>query len=357
MSVIPPETSSPLPPPPGSLAKRMFFAGIILCGFILLLAVAYWFWAAKQMETGLSHWVEKQQARGFEITHGTLALSGFPFVVKASLATPKIRSPEGWSWQTERLVAEAAPWSPLSMTLDLSQEHLINGLPYQEPAIRIQSNRATATARITLKGELLHARLQADDLFILREGHHSLEIASLDSTLGPLRPASGGATLQEFDITLNAQDVSHPELEKTPLKGPISQLQLQGTLYGDLPKAKLDKALHIWRDSGGFLSLHDASLRWGPLLVDARGKLALDIRLRPEGKLDSRIEGADGVVEQMEKSGLLNKGQSFGMRLSLAALGKNNSRGRHEINVPLLLQDGWLSLGPIALLPLPPLVQ
>ncbi|WP_020590924.1 DUF2125 domain-containing protein [Kiloniella laminariae] len=357
MSVAPPETSSSLPPAPGNLAKRMFFAGIILCILVFALAVAYWFWAAKQMETGLSRWVEKQQARGFEITHGELALSGFPFIVKASLQNPKIRSPEGWYWQTEKLIAEAAPWSPLSMSLDLSAEHLIDGLPHQEPAVRVQSNKATATARITLKGELLHARLQADALFIQREGHHPLEIASLDSTLGPLRPASAGTTLQEFDITLNAQDINHPELEKTPLKGPISQLRLETTLYGDIPKAKLDKALHLWRDTGGFLSLHDASLRWGPLLVDARGELTLDNRLRPEGKLDSRIEGADGVVEQMEKSDLLSKGQSFGIKLSLAALGKTNSRGRHEINVPLLLQDGWLSLGPIALFPLPPLVQ
>ena len=130
-----------------------------------------------------------------------------------------------------------------------------------------------------------------------------------------------------------------------------------GIVYGTIPKDKLRKALHIWRDTGGYLSLHDASLRWGPTLLDTRGKVTLDNLLRPSGKLESRIEGADEVVNQFVKKGLLNRGQSFGINLTLSALGKTNARGRHEIDVPLVMKDGWLSVGPITLLKLPVLAR
>ncbi len=340
-----------------SLGKKFLILGFSSLGILIAFSIAFWFWAAHQMETGLSKWVEKQHSRGFEITHGELSLSGFPFIVKATLETPKVVSPDGWWWQTQRLVAEATPWSPLSMQIDLSRDHLIDGLPHDEPAISIVSTLATSTAQLSLEGELLNARLQADGLVITRESHHPLSIATLDTTLGPLRPATAENPLQEFNILVKAQDINHPELEKTPLGGPISQLNLDGTLYGKIPKDKFQKALHIWRDTGGFLALHDASMRWGPMLMDTRGKLTLDNRLRPSGKLDSRIEGADEVVKQLEKNGLINKGQSFGIKLSLAALGKTNSRGRHEIEAPLVMKDGWLSVGPITLFKLPPLAQ
>ncbi|MFD2204434.1 DUF2125 domain-containing protein [Kiloniella antarctica] len=352
-----PKDISSTEPASRPLGQKLLFLGTGSLTILVTFAVAYWFWAAHQMETGLTHWVEKQRTRGFEITHGTLSLDGFPFVVRAILEKPRIVSPDGWWWQTQSLSAEATPWSPLSMQLDLSKDHLIDGLPHNQPSINIVSNLAKSTAQISLEGELLNARLQADGLIITRESHHPLSITTLDTTLGPLRPATAESPLQEFNILIKAQDINHPELKKTPLGGPISQLNLDGTLYGIVPKDKIRKSLHIWRDTGGFLALHDASMRWGPLLIDARGKVALDNRLRPLGKLESRIEGADEVVSQLEKNGLINKGQSFGIKLSLAALGRTNSRGRHEIEAPLVMRDGWLSVGPITLFKLPPLAK
>ncbi|WP_120497826.1 DUF2125 domain-containing protein [Kiloniella sp. EL199] len=346
----PPRQSSPI-------AKKLIISGLVLCILFVCFSVAFWFWAANQMETSLNRWSEKQQSRGFEISHGPLSTSGFPFLVRAELEEPRIKSPEGWYWQTSRLKAEATPWSPLSMEVDLSEEHIIDGLPNNHPAITIKSDQAKSTVQLTLEGELLNARLQADKLVVIRESHHPLTITTLDTTLGPLKPASTVNPLQEFNILIKAQDINHPELDKTPLEGPITQLNLDGTLYGAVPKAKLKKALHIWRDTGGFLSLHDMSLRWGPLLMDARGKITIDNLLRPSGNLDSRIEGAGAVVKKLEKTGLINKGQSFGIKLSLAALGKTNERGRHEINVPLIMKDGWLSIGPVTLLRLPPIAQ
>ncbi|WP_419903680.1 DUF2125 domain-containing protein [Kiloniella sp.] len=352
-----PEENASTEPASRSLGQKLLILGISSLGILIAFSVAYWFWAAHQMETGLTKWVEKQRSRGFEITHGQLSLGGFPFIVRATLDTPKVISPDGWWWQTQNLIAEATPWSPLSMQIDLSQDHLIDGLPHSQPSINVVSTFAKSTAQISLEGELLNARLQADGLIITREKHHPLSIATLDTTLGPLRPSTAENPLQEFNILVKAQDINHPELRKTPLGGPISQLNIDGTLYGKIPKDKIRKALHIWRDTGGFLALHDASLRWGPMLIDARGKLALDNRLRPAGKLESRIEGADEVVKQLEKNGLINKGQSFGIKLSLAALGKTNSRGRHEIEAPLIMKDGWLSVGPISLLKLPSVVN
>ncbi|WP_417452734.1 DUF2125 domain-containing protein [Kiloniella sp.] len=339
------------------IAKKLIISGLTLCIFFISFSIAFWFWAASQMETSLNRWSEKQRSRGFEISHGPLSISGFPFLVRADLKEPRIKSPEGWYWQTPHLSAEATPWSPLSMVVDLSAVHFIGGLPSNHPPITIESNLAKSTAQLTLEGELLNARLQADKLVVTRESHHPLTITTLDTTLGPLKSASAQNPLQEFNILIKAQDINHPELDKTPLKGPISQLNLDGTLYGTVPKAKLKKALHIWRDTGGFLSLHDMSLRWGPLLLDARGKIAVDNLLRPSGNLDSRIEGAGAVVKKLEKTGLINKGQSFGIKLSLAALGKTNERGRHEIEVPLIMKDGWLSIGPVTLLKLPPIAK
>ena len=84
-----------------------------------------------------------------------------------------------------------------------------------------------------------------------------------------------GLSLQVTQVTLPA---AVPGFGDT-----LSGFSFAALIKGALPPGPFAQALAQWRDGGGTIDLQSVRVRWGSLLLDASGTLALDSSLQPEG--------------------------------------------------------------------------
>lgn len=125
-------------------------------------------------------------------------------------------------------------------------------------------------------------------------------------------------------------------------------------LDGALPPGPFVQALTHWRDDGGTIGLQSLRLRWGSLLVDASGTLALDEALQPEGALTATITGQDAAVDVAVMTGVLKPEAANAAKAVLGLLAKPNAQGQKAISLPVTMQNQQLFLGPAKIASIPP---
>ena len=126
-------------------------------------------------------------------------------------------------------------------------------------------------------------------------------------------------------------------------------------MKGALPPGQLVPALTHWRDDGGTIELQSLRLRWGSLLVDASGTLALDNALQPEGAFSAVITGQDAAVDVAVKTGALKPSDAGAAKAVLGLLARPNGNGDKALTLPMTIQNQRLYLGPAKLANIPPI--
>ena len=106
---------------------------------------------------------------------------------------------------------------------------------------------------------------------------------------------------------------------------------------------------------GQATSLQSLRIRWGSLLVDASGTLALDSALQPEGAFSAMITGQGRAVDVAVMTGALKPDQASAAKEVLALLPKPTDSEQSAITLPLTLQNDQLFLGPAKIASVPPI--
>jgi hypothetical protein len=156
-----------------------------------------------------------------------------------------------------------------------------------------------------------------------------------------------GVSLQMSDATLPA---AVPGFGDT-----LSGFSFSAQLKGALPPGQIVPALSHWRDDGGTIELQSLRLRWGSLLVDASGTLALDQALQPEGAFTAVITGQDAAVDVAVKTGALKPSDAGTAKAVLGLLARPNANGDKALTVPMTIEKQKLYLGPAKLANIPPI--
>jgi hypothetical protein len=157
-----------------------------------------------------------------------------------------------------------------------------------------------------------------------------------------------GLSLQLSDATL---PMTVPGFGNT-----LSGFSFTGQMKGGLPPGQIVPALTHWRDDGGTIELQSLRLRWGSLLVDASGTLALDNALQPEGAFSAVITGQDAAVDVAVKTGALKPSDAGAAKAVLGLLARpNGNNGNKAITLPMTIQNQQLYLGPAKLANIPPI--
>jgi len=134
----------------------------------------------------------------------------------------------------------------------------------------------------------------------------------------------------------------------------LSGFSFAAQIKGALPPGPFAQALGRWRDDGGTIELQSLRLRWGSLLLDASGTLALDGTLQPEGAL-TVITGQDAAVDVAVMTGTLKPDQAGAAKAVLGLLAKPNAEGQKAITLPLTMQNRQVFLGPAKIAEIPPI--
>lgn len=340
------------------MRKRWIMGGIAL---LLALGAAYsgyWFWLARTFEENLALWIDQQRALGYHISYAAGEPHGYPLAIDMALSHVSIDSPPGesaWRVATESATLSLAPWSPLSLRIEqggtaaacslqwtaagrdyalsidgmaLTIELSSDGAP--PPAVRISSRSAALSQQGRAMASLVEPSGRVDFLAAAADTQSSAEfrLSAHGIAFAPHAP-SGEIAVETYDWVVAGQ-----------VKGPV-------------PLAPLRAALAAWSNEGGHVELTQFNANWeAKTTVSGDGTVALDQRLQPVGAFSAVVRGYNEAVDAVVAHGLMTPAQGTAVKLWLNARAEKDEHGL-KVTLPLTVQDGFLSLGPIKLAQVP----
>ena len=337
---------------------RSLFVGLLTVAAILAVATSvYWFWWAGQLERGIAQWREQQRLQGYEVTFGGPAIDGFPLAHVARFDGPAVQTPDGAYWRGPTLTARAALWDPRSIEISFAGRHLVERLSAGRlDSASLDSREAEGLLRLGSDGRLQSAAATLEDLEILADPLGRFASGSLRLSLAPEYDANPGALLG-YVFSLETGALELPAGLAAPLDPTAERILAAGRLEGPVLPAEPRLALSAWRDNGGALELERIEVDWAPLALSASGRLTLDERLRPEGQLAARIAGLPELLDRLAEQGLMAANQVANTKLAIRAFsGERDEEGRPVLVAPIILRAGVLSLGPLPLARLSPVL-
>ena len=348
-------TEAALPPP--RRARRRILAAALAVAVLLVAGDALlWRWAEGQLEKTFADWASARRAQGWTVTAAPPRHAGWPLAAELVLTGLTVTAthpdlPGGIDWTADRLTLRATLRHP--RTLDIAvggAQHLRLGtladLPFTadrfEAAIPLQPG---VPAHL---GDLEVAQLRAGI------GNTGLTLAQL-RLHGDLKPA---ALQGEPVLTLSAE-LTDLVLPAGPWAlGPrIGSAALELNLTGPLPRAEtLESRATGWRDGGGTLELRRIAFNWGPLNLAGSATLALDEHMQPMGAATARLTGYAETLDALTVAHLIGARAATAAKAVLGLMAHAPANGgAPEVEVPLTLQDGALSVGRIPLARMPEL--
>lgn len=337
---------------------RSLFIGLLTTAGVLAAAAgAYWFWWAGQLERGIAQWRAQQRLGGYEITFGGPAIDGFPLAHVARFDGPAVRAPDGARWRGPDLTARAALWDPSTIEISFAGRHIVERLSAGRlDAATLDSQEADGVLRLRSDGRLESAAASVEELEVLADPLGRFASGRLRMFLAPNYDANAGTLLgHAFSFETSALEL--PAALAAPLDPAAERIVAVGRLEGRIPQTEPRLALSAWRDGGGALELERIEVEWAPLALSASGRLTLDEQLRPEGQLAARIAGLPELLDRLAELGLLAANQVASTKLAIRAFaGEPDDKGRPVLTAPIILRAGLLSLGPLPLARISPVL-
>ncbi|HEY1503478.1 MAG TPA: DUF2125 domain-containing protein [Stellaceae bacterium] len=334
-----------------SAARRIVLplTGVILVALIVY--AAYWHYLAGTLRDQLLPWAQARAAEGYDVHWDAADLGGFPGSFRfnfTNLSFGALR-PVPVAMSAASATAWAMPWNLRHWEFTTpSGAHVV------EPGDSAGFDMRRVDGAVDVEGRIVAAiDVTATDLngLGLAQGT-KIGKAEAHIELPATPPQSHadtalGLSLQLSDATL---PVAIPSFGDT-----LSEFSFAAQLKGALPPGQIGPALTRWRDDGGTIELQSLRLRWGSLLIDASGTLALDQALQPEGAFSAVITGQDAAVDAAVKTGTLKPSDAGAAKMVLGLLARPNGNGDKALTFPMTIQSQRLYLGPAKLANIPPI--
>jgi hypothetical protein len=336
--------------------------GWMVTGVVVIVAAglaAAWWFAQQSLERGIERWVAERRAEGYTIAWRQQRIGGFPFWIEARFEQPSVAQPSaagGWSWEGESLALMARPWSPNAVTIEGSGRQILGMAGFSEP-VRLTGDGFRAVLQLESGLPRQGAVIVVAPALWTETERPDASARRLDLAIDKwprgtadekTESAAGRLKLGELALTPKLAD-------RLPFREPID-LGVSASLFGSLPPGPPAQALAAWRDAGGIVEIGQLDLNWGPLAMSGNGTVALDEKMRPLGAGTAVIHGWEAALDRLVQTGHVQARQASIARVVLTALSKPSPAGT-EVTVPLTAQDGRLSVGPVPIMPLAPVLR
>ncbi|WP_207482194.1 DUF2125 domain-containing protein [Arenibaculum pallidiluteum] len=324
---------------------------------VLLLGIAYavaWWQAAVRLRVAVEDWAAEQRAQGGAVAHGPIEIGGFPGTLRARIPDVAVRLPDGLGWEGPEVLVSAAPWSPTRMAFALPGRHRLH-LPAAGPRPELELiaeqggsgmldfafGRGLAAGDLTLAGALLGLVGQETG----RARAETLRLGLADLADGSAPAAS-----------LSVRSLVLPAAAASPLGPSVAEASAALRLAGPLPEGTAPEQLERWRAAGGAVQVEHLGIDYGPLKGEARGRVGLGPGLVPEGSLDAELRGLDRALDALVAAGAMRPNDATLAKVAVSFLARRRTPdGDAVVEAPMVLERGWLSLGPVRIAPLPSL--
>ncbi len=353
--------------PPRSLAliRRTLFA-IVITALAAVAYTAYWFFIASNIKDGVTTWVEQRSGLDVRYSVERMEIGGFPFAFRIILRNPALAAARlgatggltNWAWKGASATIELRPWNLRRATVDLSGRHdatftwkgvrhrISGNISHFLVDTKIHSDQNPETVLVTFKGVDLKGDRAGQD-FLLRQGRIFAE---------RLFPAEITDKTPTFGFKFDLDDAQFPRQLKLPLGHSLAKLLGEGKVLGVIRDPRSVDDLARWRDAGGTLEMDRIEVKYGALFVRANGTFAFDGDMQPVGAMTANIQGFFSTIKALRDAKLIRSRDATMANLVLGALSRRpDDGGPASISLPLSLQDGKLSAGPIPLMTVPPI--
>ncbi len=336
---------------------RLAVAAALLLLLLSAAVTGSWLWARQALDHGIAQWRAEQIERGYAIDYHGPEFGGFPFALSVLFDAPQVVTTQGLTWRGPTISGAAKLWDPFTIDLRFPGLHRLS-LAEGDETQQAEITAETASGRVVLQsdGKVASASI---DLGLLQASGDLLEpiaLQRLTARLGPLRPGNADA-LEELDLIGEVLAVQLPPGRGGPLGDELGRLSFDSTLVGGIPPGKPQQALPAWRDRGGRWRFHRLAALWGPLDLQAHGRLGLDEALRPAGDFETTLKGADRIIERLVTAGEIKPEAALAARIAVMTMGRPDSvTGETVLSAPITLRQGMLYLGPIPLVPIAPVL-
>ena len=347
--------------PPIRRHSRLGLYVPLLIALTLLAAwTGWWFYLTHRIETGIEARAVAMRAAGWDIGHGRITTTGWPFRTRIAVAYPTVTAPDGHAISAPTLVAEANTYNPdrwvviapdgLVLTrpdmgkVALRGEALrmsVSHLQARFPDLRIQLDKPVFTPH---PGAAPFPILRAEQLQI-NARPHGADGARADATTGPVDVL--------FRLT-EARARPGGVLDGLAVQGPVGGW-IETTLEGGdrLRGPAMIGDLEAWSRAGGRFTAVRGELKAGvstatlssdTLSADSSGRLQGTVALTADKPLPALAGLARSGVSGVDRAA------AAGAATATALTGDTSA-----VSLPLVFRDGRTWLGPFALASAPKL--
>ncbi|HKY95952.1 MAG TPA: DUF2125 domain-containing protein [Kiloniellales bacterium] len=320
--------------------------GIVLVGLLAL--TVFWFVVRDEFRKIVDDWRSDMEAMGYAIAAGPPSFRGWPLRLEAHYAAPAITAPGGQRWEgPAEVMGYAWLWDVETIVIEGPGRHRleIEGGPL---AIDVEDGSAL-TLGFGAGLDRVAVELGPSSVTNEKSGR-SLSLERLAFDVASLASGKDGRR-SDIGFTFELARVPlPPELASaSQMVGPeIVLLKLDGRLQGVLSPKPWQEFLATWRDSAGVLDLSGIELDWGTLWVKGAGTLTVDQEYRPLGAFSFETLGLPELVHRATAAGLIDEDEGLALERGLTALASGtDEQGRHRVQLPITMQDGWLYIGSI----------
>jgi hypothetical protein len=339
------------------MRRLMILAAVLLVVLVAAYCV-YWFVLTRIVASDIANWRDQQQALGYTVIIAEQpAIDGFPFSLRAHLGPPDITAPGGlWHWQGPDTDLRLAPWAPLDLVFMAPGHHHLSLAGNVPRDIAIDAAKLAFGLDLDQSGQASDFSLSLTGATLADSIAGTTTIASA-MVAGHLPwPATPGPTVSSLDLSADATGLNLPASVRAALGQRIDKVHLVTQLMGAWPAALPREALAGWRDGGGVIQLRQGEIDWGPISASGEGTIALDEKLQPLAAGTVRVAGLPETLDMLAAAGTVAQGQVNLAKMMFGAVAATPAGGgRPQVALPLTIQNGYVYMGPIKLVPLQPI--
>ena len=320
---------------------RGFMVAVLALG---VLWGGYWFVGSSALQKGVEGWFADQAAQGRIATNGGVEVHGFPNRFDLTVTDVHLADPvTGIGWDAPFAQVFSMTWKPW---------HLIAALPNRQTMTLPDQVIGLASTKLQGSLKMVPGTLLALDAVVV-DGADLVATSSLGWVLAAKRVEL--ASRQDASV-------AHGHEVNLTVTGLVPDAGLMAAIAGtsDLPgvvdtamldvvagfSAPIDRLAGASRPQVVALTVKDATVRWGDLVVAAKGALVADAGGLAEGRVDIHIENWRKILPVAVAMGLIKAEVAPTVEKMMGLMAQQSGDGT-SLDLPLVMKAGRMSLGPI----------
>jgi hypothetical protein len=319
---------------------------------LFVLWSGYWVVGSRTVLENVQTWVAKAPKDGIPVKTGAITLAGYPNRFDLTVTDPQYADPvTGWSWKAPFVQALALSYKPWAVIVVLPNEQTVMRA---EESIAVTSDGLRASMAVLPQSDLGfdNVILETDAAAMTSDLGWTISVKRSVIALrhDPTRAATYelGVQIGEFapDPSLAARLA-----EMTDLPAVIDSVTAD--VFAGL-SAPLDRNAGQTRPQVEQIEIKKILISWGPLAIYASGQIVPDADGLAKGRIAIEVTNWEHLVPLLVATGAIKPELSQTANNMMAAMAKSGP-DQNVLTVPLVMADGWMTLGPFPLGPAPSL--